>query len=224
MLQAEVVQTKAFPAFRVNGELQTGLAFCTVARDLSADNREAAARRIAEFRDAGIHYYTFGLGLDAFMGQKSFWNGPNDYDYAVLDDLFGFVIAIDPAARILPRIALDAPHGGRKRIRTRSPSVGARIAASSGKSGSRVSVPPLAAGCRGRPAGVCAPCGTQLLRQYHRLPHLRRSQPRMVLWMVGHVARLRSGPGPRLPGMAERATRRQRRPTAGCMARRGSDL
>lgn len=109
MLRAEVAQTKAFPALRINGELQTGLAFCTVAQDLSAGNREAAARRIAEFRDAGIHYYTFGIGLGAFLGQKSFWNGPDTYDRTVLDDLFGFVTAIDPAARILPRVALDAP-------------------------------------------------------------------------------------------------------------------
>ena len=76
MLQAKVVPTKAFPALQVNGELQTGLAFCTVARDLSADNREAAARRITEFRDAGIHYYTFGLGLGRLSRPEEFLERP----------------------------------------------------------------------------------------------------------------------------------------------------
>lgn len=109
MLQAEVTDTEAFPALRVNGELQTGLAFCTVAQDLSAANRAAAARRIAEFRDAGIHYYTIGLGLGPFLGQRAFWNGPGTFNYAVLDDILGFVVSIDGSARILPRVALDAP-------------------------------------------------------------------------------------------------------------------
>jgi len=113
-MRAEVIQTKAYPAFRINGELQTGFAFCTVAQDLSAENRDAAARRIAEFRDAGIHYYTFGIGLGAFLGQKSFWNGPGVYDYTAIDDIFNFVLSIDRDARILPRVALDGPEWWKK--------------------------------------------------------------------------------------------------------------
>ena len=108
MMHAEVIRTKAFPALRVNGELQTGLAFYTVT-DSTPEARRATAGRIAEFRDAGIHNYTFGLGLGDFMGQKAFWKGPGQYDGAVLDDLLGFVLSVDPAARILPRVAMDAP-------------------------------------------------------------------------------------------------------------------
>ncbi|MBN1808360.1 MAG: beta-galactosidase [Planctomycetes bacterium] len=109
MLQAEVKVTDGFPVIHVNGEAETGFAFCSVAGDLSGEGRGAAGERIAGFRDAGIHWYTFGVGLGPFLGQGSFWTGPGEYDCGAVDDMMDFVLSADGDARVLLRVAVDAP-------------------------------------------------------------------------------------------------------------------
>jgi len=114
-MRAEITLANGLPAFRIDGEIQTGSAFYSHSFDPSPGERAASARRIAEFRDAGIHVYSFGLGLGPFCYKESYWTGEDTYAPAVLDEVFEFVLSIDPAAKMLPRVGIDGPDWWKER-------------------------------------------------------------------------------------------------------------
>ena len=61
------------------------------------------------FPEAGVHFYTFGLGLSKYGGVSDCWRGPGKYDFSSVDRMLSQVIKEDPEALILPRVNINPP-------------------------------------------------------------------------------------------------------------------
>jgi hypothetical protein len=72
--------------------------------------RDALKGNIADFRQAGLHLYTFGWSDIIGHSHDLGWRGPNEYDYHAFDAEVQTIIEADPDAYMFPRLAVSAPH------------------------------------------------------------------------------------------------------------------
>lgn len=98
--RAKAVYRRGWPALEIDGRATPPVLYSP--RDLDPDTAEGAAL-LRQFRDTGIHLYHVVVRLDAA------WKGPGEYDFALWDRLLRRILVVDPEARILLGLRLDAP-------------------------------------------------------------------------------------------------------------------
>lgn len=98
--RAKVAYQRGWPVLEVDGRDVPPVLYSP--RDLDPNTPQGAAL-VRQFRDAGIHLYHVVARLDAV------WKAPGEYDFAPWDQLLRKILIVDPEARILLGLRLDAP-------------------------------------------------------------------------------------------------------------------
>ncbi|MFA5192287.1 MAG: beta-galactosidase [Verrucomicrobiia bacterium] len=98
--RAKVIFRRGWPLLEVDGQVVPSLLYSP--RDIDPDTPEGAAL-IRQFREAGFHLYH----LDARLA--SAWQAAGRFDFSAWDRLLNKILALDPEARIILGIRLDAP-------------------------------------------------------------------------------------------------------------------
>ena len=92
------------PTFIVDGKPHSGVCYSTY--DCSEVN---LARRAGQFAAAGCHLYNFVVEISGYGFSRPMWVAPDRWDFAELDRRVQTIVAVDPKAKLLPRIYIDAP-------------------------------------------------------------------------------------------------------------------
>ncbi len=92
------------PTLVIDGQPHSG--FCYSTYDTSAGNFE---RRVAEFAAAGCDIYNFVVEISGYGYSRPLWPEKDRWDFTDLDERAHRILAVAPAAQLLPRIYIDAP-------------------------------------------------------------------------------------------------------------------
>lgn len=98
--RAKVLFRQGWPMLEVDGQTLPALLYSP--RNINLDTPEGAAL-IRQFRDAGYHLYHFCVNL------APAWPARGRFDFSAWDRLLNRVLTLDPQARIILGVRLDAP-------------------------------------------------------------------------------------------------------------------
>jgi len=107
--ECRVQDAGGVPTFVINGAPHTGVCYSTY--DVSP---ESFGRRVRQFAEAGCDIVNFVVEISGYGFSPPMWVGPDEWDFAPLEDRVRIVLAAAPNAYLLPRVYIGEPEWWRE--------------------------------------------------------------------------------------------------------------